>query len=1192
MFRILQHAVIFFFLVHTVHAQIPYEIVVSDNYKQNLVSSDRNIKGLTLALQDPSPNVRIAALKRLEEIPWEGNFPDHSLSIIASQITSSQNDLTIAAIDALGSRKTLGEPYLGQIAALLTDEDRDVRSAAVKALGRQETLGEPYLGQIAALLTDEDSYVRCSAIDALGSQKNLSESYLQQIVPFLKYESRYIRQSAIDALTNQEFLLDNILQQVVAILKSENSDVRHSAVKFLGNQETLGEPYLDQIAALLTDGDSYVRCSAIYALGSQKPLSEPYLGQIATLLKNKDSGVRRAAVKALGRQKILNEPYLSQITILLQNSDRHVRRYVIDALGSLETLSEPYLGQIAALLTDGDSNVRSAAVKALGSQKPLSEPYLGQIAALLKDEDSDVRSTTVKALGSQKPLSEPYLGQIAALLKDGDSYVRRSTIYALAGQKPLSEPYLGQIATLLKDEDSEYVRRAAVSFLCNQEFSNDAYIQQFVSLLKDEDRFIRHRIFDFFYHLPVQFWYDGFPYIADYALLTNDNTFKEPAFQFRVPLYEVSGGNDSLIFLLKWFCRPSKYPSDISIEEARKTLDLTIGLKPYFEDNPLFFDEVGKVLPELVRITESGWSAKDITRLQAGLTLIREINPIKADYIHGLIRSLQSRRWLIHFCWVAGIHILLWTLLIFLYPYSLFIQTVFFWNPKVRTWGGLGYVGFLIAWLPFLRKRMFLPFKENLISEAFPNTWQKEEYFSNTQVYSIKDKRMLSVSEALLPLRGRVILQGESGLGKTMFLRNLVVLSPRLVAYLPANKCIRGIIPAIQQKIQITTTDPLFLTQLIHAGSIDILVDGLNEVSASTCAQLTAEIERDFKGNLLLTTQPMEWAPPALAKIYQLKPLTKKQIQTFLLSRYPYLDQLDLLPESAYQKNCEAYLEKTFDSKLDKTSLRTNLLILSNPMELVLVAQLIARGENPSILDLQEQQYELMAEYYKYTNLGNNFPLAKFSKEVYQMRINDQPEIPAEAFQKEILALQHWKMAVSRQTFNESKEKPVKQWYFRHDKIMDFFLVQEFLANQALCEKHLDDPRFRGVYFLLASKLDYEDAMKLREQIIQHAVDTKDHTLSDNFIQLIRGRRKPRKKIMERFREDILNTIAYGQSDKAIQLLRSYSNGEHEQSAVILENRETVLRRKIMENTISSEAAQLERNQINRAIIDLAQMID
>lgn len=451
---------------------------------------------------------------------------------------------------------------------------------------------------------------------------------------------------------------------------------------------------------------------------------------------------------------------------------------------------------------------------------------------------------------------------------------------------------------------------------------------------------------------------------------------------------------------------------------------------------------------------------------------------------------------------------------------------------------------------------------------------------------------MLSVSEALLPLRGRVILQGESGLGKTMFLRNLVVLSPRLVAYLPANKCIRGIIPAIQQKIQITTTDPLFLTQLIHAGSIDILVDGLNEVSASTCAQLTAEIERDFKGNLLLTTQPMEWAPPALAKIYQLKPLTKKQIQTFLLSRYPYLDQLDLLPESAYQKNCEAYLEKTFDSKLDKTSLRTNLLILSNPMELVLVAQLIARGENPSILDLQEQQYELMAEYYKYTNLGNNFPLAKFSKEVYQMRINDQPEIPAEAFQKEILALQHWKMAVSRQTFNESKEKPVKQWYFRHDKIMDFFLVQEFLANQALCEKHLDDPRFRGVYFLLASKLDYEDAMKLREQIIQHAVDTKDHTLSDNFIQLIRGRRKPRKKIMERFREDILNTIAYGQSDKAIQLLRSYSNGEHEQSAVILENRETVLRRKIMENTISSEAAQLERNQINRAIIDLAQMID
>lgn len=113
----------------------------------------------------------------------------------------------------------------------------------------------------------------------------------------------------------------------------------------------------------------------------------------------------------------------------------------------------------------------------------------------------------------------------------------------------------------------------------------------------------------------------------------------------------------------------------------------------------------------------------------------------------------------------------------------------------------------------------------------------------------------------------------------------------------------------------------------------------------------------------------------------------------------------------------------------------------------------------------------------------------------------------------------------------------------------------------------------------------------LRERLIQHAADTKDHSLLDNFIQLIRGRKQPRKKILEKIRIDILNAIASGKSKEAIQLLRKHSNGTEEQSATLLENRATILNKKILENTISSEAAQLERNQINRAIIDFAQMI-
>jgi hypothetical protein len=75
---------------------------------------------------------------------------------------------------------------------------------------------------------------------------------------------------------------------------------------------------------------------------------------------------------------------------------------------------------------------------------------------------------------------------------------------------------------------------------------------------------------------------------------------------------------------------------------------------------------------------------------------------------------------------------------------------------------------------------------------------------------------------------------------------------------------------------------------------------------------------------------------------------------------------------------------------------------------------------------------------------------------------------------------------------------------------MDFFLVQNFLGETAETEArlidHMGDPRFRGVYFLLATLLPLDDAKQLREKLIQYAADTKDHTVSDTFVQLLRTR--------------------------------------------------------------------------------------
>ena len=76
---------------------------------------------------------------------------------------------------------------------------------------------------------------------------------------------------------------------------------------------------------------------------------------------------------------------------------------------------------------------------------------------------------------------------------------------------------------------------------------------------------------------------------------------------------------------------------------------------------------------------------------------------------------------------------------------------------------------------------------------------------------------------------------------------------------------------------------------------------------------------------------------------------------------------------------------------------------------------------------------------------------------------------------------------------------------------MDFFLVQNFLGeseeNKKCIINNKNEPRFRGGYFLLATLLDEEAAKELRERLIQYAADTKDHTVSDKFVQLLRSRR-------------------------------------------------------------------------------------
>ena len=94
---------------------------------------------------------------------------------------------------------------------------------------------------------------------------------------------------------------------------------------------------------------------------------------------------------------------------------------------------------------------------------------------------------------------------------------------------------------------------------------------------------------------------------------------------------------------------------------------------------------------------------------------------------------------------------------------------------------GVGYVG-LLTWAPFLRRKLFESFKPSLLADVQLDNFNPQAYFRESKV-KLGLGETLAITLALPSIKGQVILQGDSGLGKSMFLRRLVKTSRRIVVY-------------------------------------------------------------------------------------------------------------------------------------------------------------------------------------------------------------------------------------------------------------------------------------------------------------------------------------------------------------------------------------------------------------------------
>ena len=451
-------------------------------------------------------------------------------------------------------------------------------------------------------------------------------------------------------------------------------------------------------------------------------------------------------------------------------------------------------------------------------------------------------------------------------------------------------------------------------------------------------------------------------------------------------------------------------------------------------------------------------------------------------------------------------HMLFWIVLIFMYPKSKKIQAIFFWNPFPRKILGLGYINALLVWTPFLQRILFSPFRKILISDALPKIVPAADFFDRCYVLIKKSGKIRIISEEIPEIKGHIVLEGDSGLGKTTYLARLIKKSKRVVVYLPAMSCSKGVIDAIQRKLHGSLEDVGFLKRLIYSGAVDICIDGLNEVTAGVRANIKQFVESYPEGNVIMATQPVDFAPPVNARVYAIQPLNRDQIKEFLLLRKSAVIKNYTISEDEYSKRCKEFLLKALSPELPENLRNVNQSIISNPMDLTVITDLLGLGENPNLSQLQKQQFDIMDREYQHVNFKRKFPIRELSERVYEMRINNIVSLAEDEFPDEVYFLERHKMLVSRKQKTANGHCKTR-YHFRHDRISDFFVLHKFLLDQDVCAKHIGDPRFMGVYFMLASVLPLEPAMELREKLILYAANTKDHTVSDTFIKLLATRK-------------------------------------------------------------------------------------